>query len=385
MKFEGVPQQPSPEEMAKTEKERALSDAELLKGGAEYKFDDEGNKTLEVTGEQVDGVKEEMERDLNIEEPLGKTKNQDEEQKIEQEISANSYESKMSETEIQEERMNMFPDESKLFYAMKDYEKEIQKLNLLVNEGKMSEEEYGKELKKQLKETTDVTSLLEKEIKDSKRWEEIVRMSQRETQLQISDNILRETNSFDDLHKNINKFRFISCSDREVNLPKKYISIIENVRNGKQDFESIPQLNGIEADMQAKVKQLMERDGLEHRPDLPPDTTWFKDEDIKELDIDFGRHPYSRVDVPDKLSDMFGVYPAIGASGLRTEYGQVNGKLIWCDGQIAIFQTPEGKIKMPFRKLKAPSGKTYEEIEKDYLYEQDQERRRRTNSRSRER
>jgi hypothetical protein len=280
--------------------------------------------------------------------------------------------------------MNMFPDESKLFHAMKGYEKETQKLNLLVNEGKISEEEYGKELKKQLKETIDITNLLVKKIKDE-RWQEIVRMSQRETQLQMADNILRETNSFDDLYKNINKSRFISCSNKEVNLPKKYISIIENVRNGKQDIESIPQLNGIGADIQAKVKQLMERDGLEHRPELPPDTTWLKDEDVKELGIDFGRHAYSRTNVPDELSNRFGVYPAIGAFGLRTEYGQINGRLIWCDGQMAIFQTPEGKIKMPFRKLKAPSGKTYEQIEEEYMYEQDQERRRRTNGRSKER
>jgi hypothetical protein len=48
MGFE-VPKQLSPEEMAKIEKEKALSDAELVKDGAEKKSDEEGNKILEAT------------------------------------------------------------------------------------------------------------------------------------------------------------------------------------------------------------------------------------------------------------------------------------------------------------------------------------------------
>ena len=43
---------PSPEEMAKIEKERVLSDTEPLKGGAEYKFNEKGEKFL-VTEEQI--------------------------------------------------------------------------------------------------------------------------------------------------------------------------------------------------------------------------------------------------------------------------------------------------------------------------------------------
>jgi hypothetical protein len=53
MKGFEAPKQPSPDEMAKIEKERALSDAEFLKGGAEYKFDEKRNKTLETTDEQI--------------------------------------------------------------------------------------------------------------------------------------------------------------------------------------------------------------------------------------------------------------------------------------------------------------------------------------------
>jgi hypothetical protein len=42
----------TPEEQAKLEKSRALSDAELLKGGAEYVVDENGEKRLEVTKDQ---------------------------------------------------------------------------------------------------------------------------------------------------------------------------------------------------------------------------------------------------------------------------------------------------------------------------------------------
>jgi hypothetical protein len=66
MKFE-QPSMPSPEEMAKTEKERTLSDAELLKEGAEYKFNEGGEKSLNVTDEQVEAAREEMERSKALE------------------------------------------------------------------------------------------------------------------------------------------------------------------------------------------------------------------------------------------------------------------------------------------------------------------------------
>ena len=63
MSFE-QPKIPSSEEMAEIEKERVLSDAELLKEGAEYKFDESGQKILELTEEQVECAKKEMEQDL---------------------------------------------------------------------------------------------------------------------------------------------------------------------------------------------------------------------------------------------------------------------------------------------------------------------------------
>ena len=53
---------PTPNEMAQMEKERVLSDAEFLKHGAEFKFDDDGQKRLELTPEQVKLARDEMEK-----------------------------------------------------------------------------------------------------------------------------------------------------------------------------------------------------------------------------------------------------------------------------------------------------------------------------------
>lgn len=50
------PKQYTPEEMAELEKSRTISDAELLKGGAEYEVDENGGKKLRVTKEQEIGL-----------------------------------------------------------------------------------------------------------------------------------------------------------------------------------------------------------------------------------------------------------------------------------------------------------------------------------------
>lgn len=64
MGFE-TPKIPSPEEMAQIEKERTLSDAKLLKEGTEYKFDETGQKSFELTEEQIEQARKEMEQELN--------------------------------------------------------------------------------------------------------------------------------------------------------------------------------------------------------------------------------------------------------------------------------------------------------------------------------
>lgn len=52
-----LPKQLTPEEQAKIEAERTLSEAELIKGGAEYIVDEEtGERRLEVTGGQANRI-----------------------------------------------------------------------------------------------------------------------------------------------------------------------------------------------------------------------------------------------------------------------------------------------------------------------------------------
>jgi hypothetical protein len=61
MGFE-TPKMPTPEGMAKIQKERALSDAELIKGGAEYVVDEKGMR-LDVTYEQIKEAEKEMKQE----------------------------------------------------------------------------------------------------------------------------------------------------------------------------------------------------------------------------------------------------------------------------------------------------------------------------------
>jgi hypothetical protein len=59
----GEPKMPTPEEIAKIEKNRTISDAELLKEGAEWEIDDSGEKkALNITKKQEKKICEEMSR-----------------------------------------------------------------------------------------------------------------------------------------------------------------------------------------------------------------------------------------------------------------------------------------------------------------------------------
>ena len=64
MYIEG-PKIPSAEEMAKMQKERVLNDAELIKDGAEYAVQDDGNLRLEATPGQIESARKEMESFFN--------------------------------------------------------------------------------------------------------------------------------------------------------------------------------------------------------------------------------------------------------------------------------------------------------------------------------
>ena len=54
------PEQPTPEKRAEVEATRTLSDAELIKSGAQYVFDKDNDGRLEVTGDQVEKIRQEI-------------------------------------------------------------------------------------------------------------------------------------------------------------------------------------------------------------------------------------------------------------------------------------------------------------------------------------
>lgn len=54
---------PTPEEMAQLEKSRTISDANLLKDGAEYEFNEKGEKVLKITETQQEELHDGFERE----------------------------------------------------------------------------------------------------------------------------------------------------------------------------------------------------------------------------------------------------------------------------------------------------------------------------------
>jgi hypothetical protein len=67
--------QPNPEEIAKNQESRTLSDAELIKGGAKYVKDaEEREPRLHITDEQFEKIKEEMRKEIEDEKRVKETK-----------------------------------------------------------------------------------------------------------------------------------------------------------------------------------------------------------------------------------------------------------------------------------------------------------------------
>lgn len=277
------------------------------------------------------------------------------------ESNPDTHKTKLSKSQVDDEiSMMAYTDDVKVFSAAIKFEEETQKINSLFNEEKISADEYGKILKEYLSKLNETTLSLAGKIKDD-RQNEIIDIAKRRLELRMSNNILEAT-SFNDLYSNINKFRVMECSDGKNRLPKEYISIIETVRNKAADVNSIPEPNDVDVSIKRKVEQLMKKDGI--GSDLPPDTEWLTEKDIKDININFKKtDSYLSINMSTGLREMFGELPEIGAYGSKTKYGQINGKLIWCDGVMAIFETRQGKIKMPFKELVAPSGITYGQIE----------------------
>ncbi len=244
MKFEQPPA-PSPEEMAKIAKERALSDAELLKGGAEYKFDEKGEKHLEVTDEQV--AKASM-LPYNLESP--KTINEQRTQFIERQL-------KDAETFI---AMQNFASEEAKAQAIEKFKSGIaetfdsiaakQRAGLTSEDVKFLNEaenphnfmSMSTEEKMRLYELRDKIKSAEAQIK------------QEQTQEQIERGI-ESAESFDALFGTIDMSGGLQGT-HSFYKPEELKSIITKVRNGKLDLTYITKTNGL----RMKVKELINQE-----------------------------------------------------------------------------------------------------------------------------
>lgn len=102
------------------------------------------------------------------------------------------------------------------------------------------------------------------------------------------------------------------------------------------------------------------RGSLGMPPNFPPSAEFVSDKQFQKDYADGRGTEWYRTSISE-----YNHYPAIGSSGLRTRYGLITGPLVWCDGITAIFDTPQGKIKVSFGDLILPSGKTFDEVEKE--------------------
>lgn len=103
-------------------------------------------------------------------------------------------------------------------------------------------------------------------------------------------------------------------------------------------------------------------------PKLPSSAKKIPEKDWKEI-----WEKYMSMPVDLRKEWWLKYQPEIGTKGLRTEYGLINGTLIWFDGIISIFDTPQGKIEIPFGEILDPFGVPYGEKRK-FLSEKEEEK-----------
>lgn len=457
---------PSLEEMAKIEKQRTLSDAELLKGGAEYKFNEKGEKRLEVTEKQINGTRNEMKKDKNKETTIESI----------HETARNEYlrifnELKQAGNSLTKESLDdpefykkvNFRDNKILGDAINELSKITGYFNPVffekIEREALEEVRRGKQIgtKSQInlnansqekslkgiksdnnneqdkKENQDPILLLSKdcgfEIEGmaigvprtfmfrGKEWR-INSYDSKTKQLSIEIPLEHKTSMTLEEFKKINQPKLFKNHRSELELrmfkdlrdkadnweklyrliedsggiqgingffePDRLINIIKQAREKRLDVSRIPNTLGLRDKIieLIKIEEVRKKINPEN-PESPSDLSPLSEKDFNNLGIskeDLGK-PYS-FSRSETLSSMYGEYPEIGVNGLRTERGMINGKLVWCNGEIAIFETPEGKIKVPFRKLISPSGETYEQIERK---RKDKERRRKFVTKPKER
>ncbi len=91
----------------------------------------------------------------------------------------------------------------------------------------------------------------------------------------------------------------------------------------------------------------------EKPPQLPPSAKRISNEEWENAFAGMSK------EVREELRQRYWDLPEIGVKGLRTKYGLINGELIKCDGVITIFETPYGKISLPFNEILDPFSVSY--------------------------
>lgn len=327
-------------------------------GGTGLKLDREEKGTENPLGQRKDsGHEEDLKKIEQVRDAINGKREENSENIL----------SEVSWRDIREKYELMSDNEKKLFDSTKSYEIKVGEINMEKNECKISEGEYRQKEMDEFNATLDIHNSLTEKIK-IERHNEIVTLAEKFAELSMLTSIADAT-SFADLYKNIRKLHPDKAREKYNMIPNGIIIQINRVRKNLAKIESLPD---DKLGIKNKVRDFLELkiDTSEPEPDLPSDAEWLTEEDIKELGVNFREiRPYS-IDAPSGLRERLGEYPEIGSYGLNTEFGQINGRLIWCDGNMAIFETPQGKIKMPFKKLVASSGKTYEEIENKWKDEE---------------
>lgn len=201
--------------------------------------------------------------------------------------------------------------------------------------------------------------------------------------LQEKENIIlsiKYVNTFDELYSKLTKIQSIKDGN-EVVTSENLVKSIENARTGVESLDVVPE----SLSLRNIVNLLIMKEALSQKADEGGSEILYP---IKEFQFRaFMSHSplYGEVGyVYDSGKYDHASLPAIGAFGLRTRLGVINGPLVWCDGITAIFKTPEGYLRVNFYDLQSPDGKTYREIEEDDKKKKDQDWNNRTVLRSRQ-
>lgn len=324
--------QPSPEEMVKIEKERVLSDAEFLKGGAEYKFNEKGEKRLEVTEEQIEKARKEMEESIKDKDVFEET-----EKELKSNLTKEFWKHHQKFGEELKEKYN-YTDE---MCARKFVEKDLRQLFYDFGFKELTKPHYKDE---KGDKNSDITFEIDTLNKGT--FEVDLRLKGPEIVIKLETELPME----------------------ELTLPKELKKIF-NYLKGKGNFISPIFLVGKD--------EIRSFESSDIPPELPLSGKRISDEKWREINRREVLMKSSMVgyfkEAQEELLKRFWDWPRVGAKGLRTKHGMINGAMLYCDEHMAVFDAPQGKIEIPFSELLDPFGNVYGERAKKREEQRNQE------------